>query len=476
MSSGSSVITVGNIEFISPYEIKDLVDLRIEKKINAHVRLYIKGVVPEEKKDSNVEKATSKDIIEVKQIDENSSAKCIFKGVITNIGIKAVRGIYYMELEGVSCTYNMDIKLKKRSFQNKDMLYTALAEKVIEDYKGDCIDIAAKSEKIGKFEKFTIQYNESDWEFLIRMASHFNTGLVADCTSDKPKFWFGIPEGNDKGKLEELNYMVSRRIKDFRVSSENYISGIDAKDYTYYEIETDMSLDIGDKVNFNNINFIVCECIFDIHKGVLRHHYKVSPEKGLSKNLITNKEVFRASIEGKVIEVEEDNVRIHLEIDEEQKKEEAFWFPYTTFYTAEGSTGWYCMPELDDYVKLYFPTDREKEAVVMNSIRKSTKGGDKIDKPDVKYFRTKHKKEQMFSEKELVMSAEDGKVLIKLNEDNGVELYSDSEIKIKADDDIVISAENIDMKAADRIDIVCNSSSIKMEGETHISGTMVKVR
>lgn len=474
MSQGFSVISVGNIEFISPYEIKDLVDLRIEKKINDHVRLYIKGIIPEEKKDSYVEKATSKDIIEVKQTDENSSVKSLFKGVITNIEIKAVRGIFYMELEGVSCTYNMDIKLRKRSFQNKDMLYTALAKKVIEDYSGaDFIDIAAKSKKI---EKFIIQYNESDWEFLIRMASHFNTGLVPDCTSDKPKFWFGIPEGASKGDFKEANYISSRRIEDFRVSSENYISGIDAKDYTYYEIETDMFLDIGDKVSINNISFTVCECIFDIHKCVLRHYYKVSLEKGLGKNLITNKKVFRASVEGKVIDVEKDNVRIHLEIDKEQKKEEAFWFPYTTFYTAEGSTGWYCMPELDDYVKLYFPTDREEAAVVMNSIRKRTKGGDKIDKPDVKYFRTKHKKEQMFNEKELVMSAEDGKVLIKLNEDKGIEFYSDKEIKIKADKDIIMDAENIDLKAADRIDMVCNASSIKMDGTTHISGTIVKVR
>lgn len=474
MSQNFSVITVGNIEFISPYEIKDLVDLRIAKKINDHVRLYIKGAVPEEKKDSYVEKASSKDIIEVKQTDDNATSKSIFKGIITNIEIKAVRGIYYMELEGVSCTYNLDIKLLKRSFQDKDMLYTALTKKVIEDYPGaDFIDVAAKSEKIGKF---IIQYNESDWEFLIRMASHFNTGLVPDCTSDKPKFWFGIPEGDSKGNLEEFNYAVSRKIEDFRISSENYISGIDAKDYTYYELETDMYLDIGDKVNFNNINFIVCECIFYIHKCILRHYYRLSPQKGLSKNLITNKKVFRASVEGKVIDIEEDNVRIHLEIDKEQKKEEAFWFPYTTFYSAEGCTGWYCMPELDDYVKLYFPTDREEEAVVMNSIRKRTIGGDKIDKPDVKYFRTKYKKEQMFDEKELVMSADDGKVLIRLNEDNGVEVYSDTDIKIHADTDMVITAKNIEMKAADGIDMVCNASGIKMEGETHISGTSVKVR
>ena len=31
------------------------------------------------------------------------------------------------------------------------------------------------------------------------MASHFNAGLVPDTYSDKPKFWFGTPEGAGKG-------------------------------------------------------------------------------------------------------------------------------------------------------------------------------------------------------------------------------------------------------------------------------------
>ena len=52
----------------------------------------------------------------------------------------------------------------------------------------------------------------------------------------------------------------------------------------------------------------------------------------------------------------------YMEIDEEEpSKQEAYPFPYTTMYTAEGNSGWYCMPEVDDTVLIYFPTKEEKD-------------------------------------------------------------------------------------------------------------------
>ncbi|MFJ8519473.1 hypothetical protein [Lysinibacillus xylanilyticus] len=45
------------------------------------------------------------------------------------------------------------------------------------------------------------------------------------------------------------------------------------------------------------------------------------------------------AIEGKVLEVKKDQGRLHLSIDEAQKKEEATWFSLATPYTAEGHSG-----------------------------------------------------------------------------------------------------------------------------------------
>jgi hypothetical protein len=455
---------------ILPYDIHPT-ELTIVRRINEHVRVNFTALVPEGQKDKYIQMTGIQSKIEINHNGKSSSIQ-LFKGIVTNIEVRAFRDVYYLEVEAVSYSYNLDIKLIRRSFQDKSMAYTELIREVIKDYSGaDFIDEAAKASKL---QKFTIQYDETDWEFLVRMSSRFNTGLVPDPISDKPKFWFGVPQGGSK-ELDEFNFSVSKKINDFRYSSENFIEGIDDKDFIYYKVETDKVLNIGDSVSFQKKPLYVCESTGELIEGLLKHQYILCPKKGLSQDLIPNEKAVGCSVEGKVIEIKEDNIKVHLEIDEKQSNDKAFWFPYSTAYTTEGNTGWYCMPELEDHVKLYFPTNKEEEGVVTDSVRRRTKGGDFIKDPDVKIFRTKFGKQILFNEKEIIISAKDGEVLIKLIEDKGIEIYSKKDIKIVADKGISMeSKQTIQISANTGIGIKCKNSLIEMNGITTIKGDQVK--
>lgn len=458
---------------ISPFMVSP-VELEIVSKINDHAWMYFKAVVPENRKEEYIHMVQGYTIIEVNHKNEASGTTCLFKGVVTFIDVKAVNDVYYLEVKAASCTFDMDVKLKRRSFQNKEMLYNELIKSVTDGYKGaDFIDKTTDNKKL---EKFIIQYDETDWEFLKRMASHFNAGLLPDPTADKPKFFFGIPKRDGKGDMREFNYSVHKKIGDFRYSSENFIEGIDENDFIFYKIETDKLLNIGDLVSFQNKKLYVYESEGIMTKGEFKHEYTLSPEKGLSQNHLFHERVVGASIEGKVIDIKEDNVRVHLEIDREQKKEEAYWFPYSTFYTTEGQTGWYCMPELDDRVKLYFPTNKEEDGIVTGSVRRRTKGGDFITDPDMKIFRTRFGKEIMFNKNEILISGKDGEILIRLLEDYGIEIYSKKDVRIIADKDILMHAgRTVQIMAADGIGLKCKESSIEMDGEIVIQGKEVKI-
>lgn len=465
-----NVILGHNIKIL-PYDICPN-ELTIVKRINDHARVKVVAVVPEGEEDKYINITKTNTNIEIRNEDD-SGVTTLFKGIVTDIEVKAVRGVYYVSIDGMSTTFNLDLKIKRRSFQNKDLTYVSLIKEVIKDYPGaDFIDVAAGSKKI---EKVIVQYDETDWQFLKRMASHFNAGLIPDTNSDKPKFWFGIAQGGEKGTIEQFNYSVSKRIGDFRFSSENYIEGIDEKDFTYYKVETDAVLNIGDSISFQGKNLYVSQSTTKMKDGVVVNEYLLTHEKGMSQNLILNEKIKGASIEGKVLEIKEDNVRVHLEIDEVQNKEEAYWFPYSTYYTSEGQTGWYCMPEIDDYVKLYFPTNREEEGVIVNSIRRRTKGGDFITDPDIKFFRTKFGKELMFSKDEIMITGKDDEIIIRLIEDEGIEIYSSKDIKIKADKGLFIeSGKNINISAGSKINVTCKDSQIEMNGITTIKGKQVK--
>lgn len=471
---GLSVTAYNNLQ-VAPYKLTYLSELKLVKKINDHARLYFTGVVPEENKDSYVEMTKCQTQIEVNQIDDSSNSVPIFKGIVVNIAVKSLRGIYYVEAEAVSNTYNLDIKLRNRSFQNKGMVYREIIDKVNSNYPGaDVIDTASDGKPI---EKLTVQYNETDWQFLKRMASRFNMGLIPEVTSDKPKFWFGTPKGAKRGKLEDFNYSVSKRISNYRRSSENFIKGIEEKDFVYYEVETNKILNIGDQVDFKGKNLFVCQAETIMKDSVLTHQYIMSSEKGLSQDTIYNDQLTGVSLQGKVIDVSKDNVRVHLDIDNGQSSDDAWWFNYSSVYTAEGSSGWYCMPETNDYVRIYFSDNKEENAIAISSVRKNSESGgnNKFSNPDVKYFRTKSGKELMFGPDEILITAQDGAVFIRLSEKSGIQISSSRGINISSGGSISIDAgSKAIISAKDAIDINCKGSSITLDGTTSIKGDEVK--
>lgn len=473
MGNVEKLIVYGNIKLISPYEIKQLNELRIVKKMNDHAVVYFTGIIPEEKKDSYIEKAMVQDKIEVVQTDGSGIVRTLFKGLVSNIGIRCVRGIYYIEAEGLSHTCALDVKRKHRSFQNKNMSYKDMISKVTAEYSGaDFQDTASNGSKLGEF---TVQYNETDWIFLKRMASRFGAVLAPQADSDKPKFWFGLPRGKEKSISEGFHYTVKKDISRYMDLSANSADSIEEHEFTYFEAESSNYLDLGDKVKLKEKNLMVTQSTAVMKNGALKYEYIFAPENGMKQNRRVNNLITGASIEGKVIDTQKDNVKVHLEIDKEQNKGEACWFRYATNYTAEGNSGWYCMPQLGDSVKLYIPTGIEESAVVMSSVRKGGQNHPKTAKPSIKYLQTNYGKHMKLGEKDLEFTAKENAMFITLDEDKGVDIQSDKEIMLYSEKNLEIDAKSIQIVAKNEsIGVTCNeTSSIVMDGETHVKGTSV---
>lgn len=465
-----STIGYENLEVI-PYDFISLLELKVENKINEHGRLYLKGVVSKENKDTYINDTETQ--IEINHVSQEVSIP-VFVGRVVDIKIQCVRDVYYMEVEALTNTYELDLAYKRVSFQNKEKAYRDIVNGIMSNYKGgDFIDTVLNGTKI---EKLIVQYDETDWEFLKRIASRFNEGLIVDSCAKGPRFWFGLPKGKNAGNLSHFNYSVSKDISSFRLLKENHKKDFLEKEFVSYEIETDKILNIGDSVNFNGQNLIIYETQLYFKESSLKCIYKLKGKKGIAQNSLYNNKIIGLSIQGEVIEVLKDKVKLHLEIDEKQSKSEAWEFTYSTPYTATGHAGWYCMPEVGDSVFAYFPDNKEESAYASLSIRKDNSSENKLNDPNVKYFRTPSGKELKFSDKEILITAKDGEVYIKLNESNGIELYSSKGIKVNSSGDIKISANNkVIISAQDKLTVTCKESSIKMDGETVISGNDVKL-
>ncbi|MGQ4680720.1 contractile injection system protein, VgrG/Pvc8 family [Paenibacillus polymyxa] len=460
---------------IHPYELVELEQLTLTKKINEHTRLYFTGIIPEDMQDSYVETTEKNTVIEVSQQNELGESKPLFSGIALSVEVKVVRDVYYLEVEAISHTYRMDIQQRTRSFQYTKMTIPQMLEQIGKDYEGlDVIDGATGGEPIGRI---AIQYQETDWAFLRRMASRYHTSLMPVARFDSPKFYFGIEDSPAQTVLDHTRYTVRKQMLPFRYFQENEQAKVNENDFIFYEVETDEVLDLGAQLTFQGHSLYVIEAYTEMRQGLLRHQYVLASYKGLRQKGYYQEKLAGASLGGVVVDVRQDQVRIHLDCDKKQAVDQAHWFNYSTVYSGGGHTGWYVMPEKGDPVSLYFPGSREEDGVAGSAVRRADRGSghNKFSNPQMKIWRTPHGKEIRLGPDELVVTGKDGAIFIKLDDKEGIHIMSNKKVSISAGGNLSLSAgKTMNLSAGSELRMDCNGSHIQLSGSADMKGSEVK--
>ena len=214
-------------------------------------------------------------------------------------------------------------------------------------------------------------------------------------------------------------------------------------------------LSIGDTVDYGGNTLFVREAQIHLADAVLTCRYVLCPENGLKVPTAYNQHITGLTLTGQVLEVNNDTVKVLLCVDESQDTATAYAFPYITPYSAENHTGLYLMPEVGDVVNIQFPTEDESLAVALSSYRQAD--SDRTGDPNVKYLRTPHDKEIRISEDEILITAKTGGLYIRLNQDDGIEVFSQHGIT-------VTTLSSIDMTAAGHISLSAGTNVILNAG------------
>nr|WP_254207602.1 hypothetical protein [Paenibacillus sp. AK121] len=120
---------------------------------------------------------------------------------------------------------------------------------------------------------------------------------------------------------------------------------------------------------------------------------------------------------------------------------------------------------------MYFPSNNEKEARVVQSLRKRDYKGDEISQPSRKLFHTKTQKVARFDDKELALSTQKDKILVRLNPASGIHVYSHHDLTFHADTDLVLHGKKVQMNATREISLTCKTSYIRTDGVLHIKAS-----
>ena len=400
--------TVGKIKYIGSVNQLSLYDALIDRKGDKEIKILGR---------SNIADKTG-----------NSTEKIFLNGVIKELQInETTAGALTVEITAISKSILLDRIPRYRSFQDPTLTYSAIAEEINGNYGTNDGKIVNVGEDMQALPRMTIQYNETDWEYLKRIASY--TGQPVMAYSDKifVGFFKNMPAQIPNLKYSQFGKRTKEERTYFKITgtefypvatpiklkTRNRVSGEEVEN-DYYVLENKI---------YNEGNTLKCEYILGKQTGYFVDPIPHEKIKGAvieartvhiartdeSKSNHGRSEGSSDNLEGKTIGAKPLNKYIEKAENQNQNEKERervkasdiavmtlnltegllklgengqsfedkyagkSYFPYVTPY-SQSNTGFTPAPEANDRVALYFPSENETHALVMGAVNNDGNG------------------------------------------------------------------------------------------------------
>ena len=398
--------TVGKIKYIGSVNQLSLYDALIDRKGDKEIKILGR---------SNIADNTG-----------NSTEKIFLNGVIKELQInETTAGALTVEITAISKSVLLDRIPRYRSFQDPTLTYSAIAEEINGNYGTNDGKIVNVGEDMQAVPRMTIQYNETDWEYLKRIASYTGQPLMAYSDKVFIGFFKNMPAQTPNLKYSQFGKRTKEERTYFKITgtevypvatpiklkTRNRVSGEEVEN-DYYVLENKI---------YNEGNTLKCEYILGkqtdyfvdpiphekIRGAVIEartiHIARTDDSKsehgrtdGSSDNL--EGKTIGAKPLNKYIEKSENqnaNVKERVKASDiavmtlnlteglmdlgengqsfEDKYAGKSYFPYVTPY-SKTNTGFTPAPEVNDRVALYFPSGNETKAFVIGALNNDGNG------------------------------------------------------------------------------------------------------
>lgn len=360
----------------------------IEGKVNEHKLLNIRFEINYEEK-SYIEKNLEKNFLEIKVYLKNN--RKLFDGIIEYLELLNYgNNGYEVVIKGISKTIFLDKQIEKkfRAFQDKTTKIENIIEEINNNYKGK-LEVKYKKEDNDSIDNLLIQFKETDWEFLQRIASIYG------------KCIFIMENG-----LVSIGLLSQMEIKEENKKISDF-SMIHDKENFYYKVFSKNIISLGENIILNKENSVdkidekksddcysVVKARNFLKNGIIMSEVLVTSLSSYKIYKKENKEIRGSCIEAKVTNILNDKGIAKVEVEfytglqkivdsekESKNKYKAYEdygelripLSYKTFY-SQRNTGFFCTPEVGDIVEVYFPSNDESMAKVSWSVNNPGNG------------------------------------------------------------------------------------------------------
>lgn len=189
-----------------PFHFLSIQNLFVRRKVNQHSTLTIQGIIEADLEMNYYNQCIGTENLTFKVVaEEEQSESIFFVGIITKFDLKKEGNVCVLSLEVTSTTYLMDLKNHLRFYQEENQPVKEIFEELCSTYPSSNFLMNCQQEAF--LEEFTIQYLETDWEFLKRLASRCHQMLLPADYVEGIHFYVGITDKNLQ-EVREENYEI----------------------------------------------------------------------------------------------------------------------------------------------------------------------------------------------------------------------------------------------------------------------------
>lgn len=391
----------------------------IKTELNHHGFCRIQAVIDEAAYKENPDMILKTENLKI-IYETDQKEYILFTGYLENVDVFVEAGLYKITIIAASHSKKADQIQESHSYQDSSMTYKQLLNTVMGS-DGNCILSESNNLAIG--EPF-IQFQSTKWEFLCQIAERLCMPIIPSCVGEKLDIKIGI----SKGEIHKLKDIQHQKLivdyKNWKVSEGNEIPDGAC---ICYEVEVYDFFRPGDWVEFYGSQWIIARTELFSKGGLILHRYLLVQKTGLPYLYKWELKIRHYSLSGTVLWVRGNRVKLHLDIDKEQKEETAYPYEY---YPITGNV-MYAMPE--------------KGARAILNVTESFHGGgivtdcmpNREDKrhPRQKRFETTDGR-QIFMGKENLLFASSSQEIMSLDDRNQANILSEMPVQIRADRNI----------------------------------------
>ena len=282
----------------------------------------------------------------------------LFCGIVKCAETERKNQYYELAIDLITASALLDREAKCTAYQDKHMTYSDVAVRVLSETEGAAAVFAMPEDMATA--GMLVQYRETDWAFISRLAGHLGEAVIPDWHTGAPALYFGTALEGNHAELELTNYKTCCDQRFYEQGG--FLAGLRKSDFLYHRIETADDYAMGTKASIQGVTRRIMykaarldgdEVKFTCDWGTA---YKVRQ--------CDNEELTGAMLPGTVLETLDERVRVKLDID---AVESCIFHPWTPI------TGnhFYCMPEVGTRVMLYCGSRSERSAKVMENVREN---------------------------------------------------------------------------------------------------------